>query len=231
MKVSCKLCLVAIVALAPRGAIADPPSDSTAAPKPVTMTTQEDHRQMLSQLGITKLRPGPSGSESAPNHANYDEAQANPFPKLPEALILRDGKPVTTADDWWRKRRPEIVEDFEREVYGRVPKNVPKVTWSVAETREIKLGEIPVVEKVYRGKVDNSVCPSIDVSIAMTLGTPKDAPKPVPVLMMFTFSFGGGRGFGPPGFRPRGPSTNELLIKAGWGYATISPASIQADDG
>ena len=27
---------------------------------------------------------------------------------------------------WWNQRRPEIVEDFEREVLGRVPPNVPE---------------------------------------------------------------------------------------------------------
>ena len=53
------------------------------APAPVTFTTQEDHRNMIEQLGITKLRPGPSGNPSAPNSANYDEALANPFPEWP----------------------------------------------------------------------------------------------------------------------------------------------------
>lgn len=231
MSLPYKICLLSVLAISSRIALAaDPPADEKTPPQPVTMSTQEDHRQMLSQLGITKLRPGANGNESAPNHANYDEEKANPYPKLPEALTLRDGTPVKTAEDWWSKRRPEIVEDFEREVYGRIPKNVPKVTWSVVETRELKVGEIAVVEKVYRGKVDNSACPSIEVNISMTLGTPKDAPQPVPVLMMFTFSFGGGR-FGPPGFRPPVPPAHALLIKAGWGYATISPASIQADDG
>jgi hypothetical protein len=37
-------------------------------------------------------------------------------------------EPVTTAETWWKVRRPEVVEDFEREVVGRVPPNVPKVT-------------------------------------------------------------------------------------------------------
>ena len=166
------------------------------------------------------------GNETAPNHANYDDALANPFPILPELLTLRDGQAVTTADDWWKKRRPEIVEDFEREVYGRVPQNVPAVTWTVAETREIKVGEVAVIEKQLRGRVDNSRCPTIEVTISMTLATPKEAAKPVPVLMMF-----GGFGFGGRGFRPPGPSRTELLIGAGWGYATISPQSIQADNG
>src|SRR5207244_343752 len=96
--------------------------DAAAGPatQPVTFTTQEDHRHMLEQLGITKLRPGPSGNESAPNHANYDESLANPYPKLPDALTLKNGERVTAAEMWWKLRRPEIVEDFEREVLGRV---------------------------------------------------------------------------------------------------------------
>src|SRR5512139_387733 len=98
--------------------------------------TQEDHQNMMNQLGIKKLRPGPSGNESAPNHANYDEALANPFPNLPEVLTLKSGKKVTKAKDWWEKRRPEIVEDFEREVLGRIPPNVPKVSWEIAKTAE-----------------------------------------------------------------------------------------------
>jgi hypothetical protein len=215
-------------------------------PQPVTFTTQEDHRNMLEQLGITRLRPGPSGNENAPNHANYDEALANPYPNLPDPLVLKNGQPVTTAEAWWKQRRPEIVEDFEREVVGRIPPHVPKVTWTVVETRETTVAGKPVIEKQLQGRVENALCPSVEVNIAMTLGTPKDAKEKVPVLMMFGgFGFGGrggkattgkasppgkgpgaGKGFGPPG-----PSKNERLIEAGWGYATISPASIQADNG
>src|SRR6188474_2413355 len=97
-------------------------------------TTADDHQNMLAQLGIRKLRPGPSGNESAPNHANYDEATANPFPDLPEVLTLKNGKKVTKADSWWNQRRPEIIEDFDREVLGRVPRSVPKVTWSIVNS-------------------------------------------------------------------------------------------------
>src|ERR1700689_4797030 len=94
-------------------------------------TAAEDHQNMMDQLGIKALRPGPSGNEAAPNHANYDDALANPYPNLPDVLTLKNGKKVTTPVMWWNDRRPEIVEDFEREVLGRVPKNVPKVSWTV----------------------------------------------------------------------------------------------------
>src|ERR1051325_1948734 len=104
--------------------------DSSKYPKLTIFTAQQDHDNMMQQLGITKLRPGPSGNESAPNHANYDESLANPYPNLPEVLTLKNGRKVTTAKMWWDQRRPEIVEEFDREVLGRVPRNVPKVKWA-----------------------------------------------------------------------------------------------------
>src|SRR5580704_6574593 len=148
-------------------------------------TAAEDRQNMMDQLGIKALRPGPSGNESAPNHANYDEATANPFPNLPDVLTLKNGKTVTTAATWRNLRRPEIVEDFEREVLGRIPKTVPKVTWEVTKTVEAKVGDRAVVGKQLLGHVDNSSDPDIQVDIQMTLVLPADAKGPVPVMMMF----------------------------------------------
>src|SRR5688500_1611866 len=88
---------------------------------PVTYTADEDRKNMMDQLGIKALRPGYSGNESAPNHANYDESKANPYPALPDVLTLKNGKKVTTPDMWWKQRRPEIAQDFEQEVYGSIP--------------------------------------------------------------------------------------------------------------
>ncbi len=78
-------------------------------PPPVTFTADQDHQNMMDQLGIKALRPGASGDEKAPNHANYDESKANPYPNLPDALMLNNGKKVTTAQMWWNERRPQIV--------------------------------------------------------------------------------------------------------------------------
>jgi hypothetical protein len=143
---------------------------------------------MMRQLGIKALRPGPSGDEKAPNHANYNEALANPYPNLPDVLTLKNGKKATTADMWWKQRRPEIAEDFEREVYGRVPKNVPKVNWTVKVTDHEFMGFTPVIAKQIIGHVDNSAYPLIDVNINMTLVVPANAKGPVPLLIMFAQS-------------------------------------------
>lgn len=55
----------------------------------VTFTAEQDHQNMMDQLGIKRVRPGPSGDESSPNHANYDPATANPFPNYPDALTMK----------------------------------------------------------------------------------------------------------------------------------------------
>jgi hypothetical protein len=208
-----------------------------------TWTAAEDHHNMMEQLGIKALRPGPGGNDAAPNHANYDEAAANPYPTLPDVLTLRSGKKVTTSTAWWNQRRPEIVEDFEREVFGRVPQNAPKITWEVTKSVEATVAGHPVIAKQLLGHADNTSAPEIKVDIQMTLVVPADPKRPkgpVPVMMMF-----GGRGipevaFPAPVFPGRGPVAPppnadppalEQLIADGWGVVGINPSSIQADNG
>jgi hypothetical protein len=65
---------------------------------------------MMQQLGIKALHPGPSGNEATPNHANYDESAANPFPDYPEILKLKDGRLVTTPKMWWSERPPKAYQ-------------------------------------------------------------------------------------------------------------------------
>lgn len=244
-------------------------------PAPVHFTAEQDHQNMMDQLGIKQLRPGPSGNESAPNHANYDPALANPYPDLPAVLITKKGQQVTSADMWWKVRRPEIVEDFEREIYGRLPKKIPSVTWTVKILDHEFVGRTPVIAKQLIGHVDNSAYPLIDVNISMVVVTPLNAKGKVPVLMMFgrpvlpapaqpdqesmekintaikklleqtdpslKTVFEKYPAYAPvqraPVSFPFGPvntanmSPTEQLLAAGWGYATIDPNSIQADNG
>jgi lysophospholipase L1-like esterase len=203
-------------------------------------TTEQDHQQMLDQLGITALRPGPSGNEQAPNHANVDETQANPFPELPDALTSKNGQRVTTPGDWWHVRRPEIMEDFEREIYGRVPADVPEVTWSVTKQVDGVVGTMGVLGRQLVGHVDNTAMPSIAVDIDLVLVTPAKVKAPVPVMIMFRKgSLPQLPGEPPPRRDPwmpppapgDDPPAPEQLIAAGWGYAFLNPMSVQADNG
>ncbi|MGC4044347.1 MAG: hypothetical protein QM758_11165 [Armatimonas sp.] len=211
------------------GALAQGPGRFGPSPEQ-QQATQTDHKHLLEQLKIDSLRPGPSGNPSAPNAANSDEAKVGNY-TLPAVLTFDNGQPVKTSKDW-NKRRKELFEKFDREIYGRVPKKIPKVTWEVTETRKETKGGVPVVTKNLVGHVDNKAHPAIKVDIQLTLTTPENAKGPVPVVMEFGFIFPtrpGAPAFGaPPG---SGPSWQQQVLDKGWGYAIIAPGTIQADAG
>jgi hypothetical protein len=206
-------------------------------PAPVKLTAQQDHQRLMDLLHIAALRPSADGrNPQAPNAANYDESKANPYPNLPDPLVLKNGKKVKTASVWWKRRRPEIVEDFDREVYGRLPKLTPKVNWEVTSTAKEMIGDVPVVTKQLVGHVDNSSYPQVTVDIQLALTTPASAAGPVPVIMELSFARGGrpAAAAPPPGqARPSaaGPSWQQQVLAKGWGYAILTPTSVQADNG
>ncbi len=223
------LVLAAVLPLAGFAADAPKPADL---PKPLELTAQEDHKKMLELLKIKELRRGADGNNpNAANAANKDESKATPYPKLPDPLVFKDGQAVAKAEQW-KQRRAEIVEEFDREIYGRVPKTVPKVTWEVKETTQEKVGEIGVTTKKLVGTVDNSSYPHIKVEIQLSLTTPTDAPGPVPVMMEHGFVFARRPGAPAPAPAANAPKPwTQQLIEKGWGYAILSPNSIQADSG
>ncbi|MEZ0326690.1 MAG: alpha/beta hydrolase family protein [Fimbriimonas sp.] len=201
----------------------DPPQ----LPPPTRLTAEQDHQRLLKELGIESLRPGANGMDSkAPNYANTDEAKANPYP-IPPLMRFKDGREVRTVQDWASRRR-EIIEDLDREVYGRMPRKTPKVRWEIVSTEHALVGDIPVVNKQLIGHVDNSAYPQLNVDIKCTLTTPANVKSRVPVIIEFGFFFPSR-----PGARPatEGPTWQQQLLAKGWGYAILDPRSIQADNG
>ncbi|MBZ5673513.1 MAG: acetylxylan esterase [Acidobacteriia bacterium] len=208
-----------------------------AGPSPAQLAAQADRQKMMDLLHIASLRQGANGNDpQAPNAANYDESKANPFPNLPDPLVLNNGKKVTSAKMWWSQRRQEIVELFDREIYGRVPKNVPKVKWEVASTKNEMNGDVPVITKELVGHVDNTSYPEVTVDMRVSLSTPANAKGGVPVILEFGGNPPGtGRGFGGPPKgapkQPAGPTWQQQVLAQGWGYAEIYTSTIQADNG
>jgi hypothetical protein len=187
---------------------------------------------MLAQLKIDSIRRGPSGNPSATNAANTDESKATQYTSLPDPLILKTGRKATDAKTWWNKRRPEIVDDFDKEIYGRAPKNTPKVNWEVVSVVDTSFGNIKAVTKNLLGHVDNSLYPQIKVDIQLSLTISKNAIKPVPVMMEFGFVFPPGFKFpSPPAGTPVQKSWQEQVLEQGWGFAILVPTSYQADNG
>jgi len=233
-----------VVFIAMRACVASPakvPQDAVnGVPPVVPLTAEQDHQRTMDLLGMKSIRRGRDGNPDSPFAANYDETKANPFPALPDPLILNDGKRVNTAKRWWQQRRPQIVELFDREIYGRVPYTTPKVTWEVTSTKSGTNGDVPILTKSLVGHVDNSAYPLITVNIQLELTTPTNASGPVPVMLEFGFI--GTRPFGPRPGSPTGvtssapapapgPTWQQQVLARGWGYATIAPGSIQADNG
>ena len=149
------------------------------APPPL-LTAEQDHKRMMDLLKISGFPPG--AVSSSPD--TYNEALANPYPNLPDPLTLKNGGKVTTAA-MWRTRRAELIEEFEREIYGRRPKNIPAVSWQVVNTTTGQSGEVPVVTKQLLGRVDNSAYPAISVNIQAVLTLPSNARGRVPVMIQF----------------------------------------------
>lgn len=207
-----------------------------AAPPPfpavVHLTAEQDHQRTMDLLGMKTIRPGRVNNSASPFAVNYDESKADPDPQLPDPLVLANGKRVTTAKVWWTQRRPQIAELFDREIYGRVPSSTPKVTWTVSETDRTQVGNVAVIIRSLTGHVDNSFYPLIDVDIKVELTTPAYATGPVPVIMELTSGIPAKQNLGSSAVPAVGaPSWQQQVLAKGWGYAILSTASIQADNG
>ena len=193
------------------------------------LSTKQDHQRVLDLLGIEKLRRGADGNPDSEYAANYDESKANnKLGSLP---------PITTKNqsDWWAQQRPEIVEHFDREIYGRVPKNLPKVSWVKSKEATSTIAGIPVVVTHLIGKVDNREHPDIEVNIQMSVTLPEKQQGALPLVLEMSIS---------PEFRELlkkrytekqlaefNGGWQEQVIRKGWGYAELIPSSAQADNG
>jgi hypothetical protein len=180
----------------------------------------DDRQLMMEQLGIQAMRPG----ADANNPSTYDQAAANQFhDSMPEVLMMSDGTEVTRPEEW-AARRAELVELFEREIYGRVPDDVPAVTWEVTATTAGESGGVPTVTRTLVGRVDNSGHPDVTVEIQASFTVPAAGDEARPIMLEFG-GFGGRFG------RPRaGTPWSDQAISHGWAYGSINPGSIQPDN-
>lgn len=122
---------------------------------------------------------------------NYDEAKIPQY-TLPDALLCSDGTPVKSADVWEKTRRPEILELFQREMFGRLPDALRKagnhpdfVTFNVVESDENAYGG-----KAIRKQVEitfHALDSDKTVTANLLIYIPKNAQKPVPVFAGYNF--------------------------------------------
>ena len=208
----------------------------------IAAASRAERDRELKLLGISETQPGATAYDiGKPGNANYDESKANPYPKLPDVLIMNDGTRVKTPEQW-KKRRAELNVMFDENVYGKYPALIPKVTWSVDSVETIAVQGIPAIVKHVTGHVDNSSYPAITVDIHADVVTPAGTKgKRVPVII------GGGSIRPRPNFPrppatpgqvahmlsspPDAPDSAKLLLEHGWGFVGRNSGDVQADNG
>ena len=132
----------------------------------LNQVTMADYENMKAQIGVKETKPRRDGQAEDPAlRPNYDELKANPFPFYPDPFTTFDGRKVKNARMWYKVRKPELKEVFEREVYGRIPDNVPAVNWQVVREYDEDLEGMPIVIRELKGVVDNSSYPAVKVEI------------------------------------------------------------------
>jgi len=155
--------------------------------------------------------------------SNYDESRVGPY-TLPDPLVTNDGRRVRDSTMWWRVRRPEILDLFDREIYGRIPTRTPAVGFTVAAVDSATYPGQAVIKRVV-GRIDNSAYPAARPSIEVTIYLPPVVIRPVPIVVTV-----GGLFFGPRD-TARVPDRIAQVLALGWAYATVNTGAIQADNG
>jgi hypothetical protein len=175
---------------------------------------------------------------------NYEESKAGTFP-LPDPLVFNDGKPVKTAREWRQRRRAEILQLLESNVYGRSPKPPKHIRFQVFDVDKEALGG-----KAIRKQVTIYFpTPKAEAHEDLLIYIPADALKPVPVILEINFlgnqsvtsdpgvkdaTIWNGKPpvWGPAPERFRGFDKEfdlEKLLARGYGFATVCYQDIEPD--
>jgi hypothetical protein len=173
---------------------------------------------------------------------NYTEAKVGTY-TLPDPLKLEDGQPVTDAETWTTKRRPEVVKLYEENQFGRAPQRPEDMSFDVFDK-----GTPAFDGKATRRQV--TVYFSADKSgpqMDLLLYLPADATKPVPVILNASFMANNtsvddpgvkvGRRWDPrekkrvPATQPSrfGHMNVTNIISHGFGVATVNYSDIDPD--
>ncbi len=183
---------------------------------------------------------------------NYDETKVPPY-TLPDVLVTRQGLRVTDVDTWIRIRRPEILELFRANVYGRSPGR-PKHTAAevVYENDELYNGIATrrSVRVCFTEKPDGPC-------MLMHIFIPNKAKKPVPVFVgvLIIKDFDQTQDWPMPGYiyseldsginkylgtkksrdeKPMGKLPGKMLpaaiLERGYAFASIDPDGVAPDD-
>ena len=184
-------------------------------------------------IGKSDPQGNPVRLAKATGHvSNYTEEKAPPF-TLPDPLVMASGQRITTAEQWTKERRPEILKVYQTEVYGLVPDSAPRVTWEVTESGGDFRDGLGTLRRVIGRMGDTPDGPRMNMAVY----SPAKASGPTPLMLSLSFSFGGGRGGPPKADKTPPPKFGKAggfdpiseVLRRGWSYASLSYTDIQPD--
>ena len=152
---------------------------------------------------------------------NYDEARL-PVYDLPPLLVSSEGKSITTAEEWFTIRRPQIMSLFGNLIYGTVPapESPLKVTFDVVKADRQFMNGV-ATRKDVRIRFENA---KGTAEMLVLVFVPNDAGKPAPAFLMLSFDNTHGDGFDAhpsrPGHFRNGWPIGEFL-KRGFGFVAV----------
>lgn len=163
---------------------------------------------------------------------NYDDRADGFFPGPDSArtgdytpidlLRTKDGRVITSGEEWWSTRRKEILKDVQELLYGVFPADsiLPRVSFTVNIERGGE-GKDAYIQKEIFGLIDISRYPQVRDTpiIAATLRVPARASGPVPVMIVFS------------GFGSNLETYWNRCAPNGWAVCTFRPTLLQPDNG
>ena len=176
--------------------------------------------------------------------ANYDESKAGTF-ILPDPLVFNNGKPVKTAREWRKRRRAEILQLLETNVYGRSPKPPKHIRFKVFDIDKGALDGKAIRQQV----TVYFPTPNGEAHEDLLIYIPAGANVPVPLILALNF-FGNQSVTGDPGVKAatiwkgkppvreqasegsRGSDKGfdvEKILARGYGFATICYQDLEPD--
>lgn len=118
------------------------------------------------------------------DHVNTNEFSVPPY-TLPDVLMMQDGTPVHTAEQWIGKRRPEILRLYQDNIHGHTPAGLPEgFSFKIVEEDRHALNGL-----AHRKQVEVRFAKDTNAPVLhLLLYTPAAAKGPVPVFLCLQFS-------------------------------------------
>ena len=110
---------------------------------------------------------------------NYFEEEV-PAYTLPDPLKSVSGDIIRDRDDWLNMRRPELLELFRSNIYGRAPETEYNESFKIVNTNKHAMGGDATLKQIDI----NIGAGAMILPIHLTLFVPNNVSKPVPVFLL-----------------------------------------------